>query len=180
MEPAVPSPGRSRRAVEPSSGGDPFLDEPLEPITRWYSALKQQAGINDDEAIRRARETYRLATTPLQRAPRDLIQWSESWEHAILDTQRKGVFEALNTKCWVSDFLNTVKPILSHWVTSYKLLKATQLTLSYQEVAGDFREEVRQAPKAKRQLLVAHPPKLKNLRLYKHFLSYLHKSNTIK
>ena len=29
-------------------------------------------------------------------------------------------------------------------------------------------------------LLFAHPPKLKNLRLYKHFLSYLHKSNTIK
>ena len=47
------------------------------------------------------------------------------------------------------DFMDAVKLILGHWVTSYKLLKASQLTLSYQEVANDFRKEVRQARKAK-------------------------------
>jgi hypothetical protein len=40
-----------------------------------------------------------------------------------------------------------VKPIYGPWVTSYKLFKVTQLTLSYREVASDFREEVRQARK---------------------------------
>jgi len=123
--------------------------DPLHSITQWYTALKQQAGISDDEAVRRARDTYRLAITPLQRTPKDLIQWSESWEHAISAAQRKGVAEALTTKTWLFDFMDAVKPILGHWVTSYKLLKASQLTLSYQEVANDFREEVRQARKAK-------------------------------
>jgi hypothetical protein len=41
-----------------------------------------------------------------------------------------------------------VKPIYGPWVTSYILFKATQLTLTYREVASDFREEVRQARKA--------------------------------
>jgi len=40
-----------------------------------------------------------------------------------------------------------VKLILGPWVTSYKLLKVSQLTPSYREVANDFREEVRQARK---------------------------------
>ena len=38
--------------------------------------------------------------------------------------QRKGVPEALNVKSWLYDFLDAVKLIFSHWVTSYKLLKA--------------------------------------------------------
>jgi len=40
-----------------------------------------------------------------------------------------------------------VKLIYSPYVTFYKLLKlsATKLTLSYREVANDFREEVKQA-----------------------------------
>jgi len=44
-----------------------------------------------------------------------------------------------------------VKPILGHWVTSYKLLKAitAQLTLNYRAVANDFREEVWQLTKAR-------------------------------
>lgn len=63
--------------------------------------------------------------------------------------QRKEVPEALTTKTWLSDFLDAVKPIYGSWVTSYKFFKATQLTLSYREVANDFREEVRQARKAK-------------------------------
>jgi hypothetical protein len=48
--------------------------DPLQPITQWYSALKQQAGISDDEAVYHAREVYRLAIKPLQQAPRDLIK----------------------------------------------------------------------------------------------------------
>ena len=41
---------------------------------------------------------------------------------------------------------------MDHWVTAYKLVKeekATQLTLTYREVANDFREEVRQSTKAR-------------------------------
>ncbi|KAK4170956.1 hypothetical protein QBC36DRAFT_108658 [Triangularia setosa] len=123
--------------------------DPIEPVTKWYSALKAQAGVSDDEALRNAREAYRLATKPLLRAPRDLINWSESWEQAIATAQRKGVPEALHTKTWLYDFLDAVKPVLGHWVTSYKLSKASQLTLTYRMVANDFREEVRQSTKAR-------------------------------
>jgi len=62
--------------------------------------------------------------------------------------QRKGVPKALTTKTWLYDFLDAVKPILGHWVTSYKLAKP-QLTLNYRAVANDFREEVRQLTKAR-------------------------------
>lgn len=123
--------------------------DPIQPITQWYQALKTQAGISDDEALHNAREAYRLATKPLLRAPKDLIKWSESWEQAIATARRKGVPEALNTKTWLYDFLDAVKPILSHWVTSYKLSKSAQLTLTYRAVANDFREEVRQLTKAR-------------------------------
>ncbi|KAK4171165.1 hypothetical protein QBC36DRAFT_382769, partial [Triangularia setosa] len=115
--------------------------DPIEPITQWYSSLKAQAGVSDEEAQRTAREAYRLATKPLLRAPRDLIKWSESWEQAIATAQRKGVPEALHTNTWLEDFLDAVKPVLGHWVTSYKLSKALQLTLTYRTVANDFREE---------------------------------------
>jgi hypothetical protein len=65
--------------------------------------------------------------------------------------QRKGVPKALTTKTWFYDFLDAVKPILSNWVTSYKLSisKSAQLTLNYRAVANDFREEVRQSTKAR-------------------------------
>jgi len=63
--------------------------------------------------------------------------------------QRKGVPEALNAKSWLYDFLDAVKPILGHWVTSYKLLKTAELTQNYRAVANDFREEVRQSTKAR-------------------------------
>lgn len=52
--------------------------DPIQSITHWYTALKTQAGISDDEAHYNAREAYRFAITPLHRAPRDLIKWSES------------------------------------------------------------------------------------------------------
>ncbi|KAK0631526.1 hypothetical protein B0T14DRAFT_597161 [Immersiella caudata] len=123
--------------------------DPSQPISHWYKALTLQAGISDDEALHNAREAYRVAIKPLLRAPKDLIKWSESWEQAIAMAQRKGVPEALTTKTWFSDFLDAVKPILSHWVTSYKLIKSAQLTLNYRAVANDFREEVRQSTKAR-------------------------------
>ncbi|KAK4207967.1 hypothetical protein QBC37DRAFT_85266 [Rhypophila decipiens] len=125
--------------------------DPIQPITHWYKVLKTQAGISDDEALHNAREAYRLATKPLLRAPKDLIKWSESWEQAIAMAQRKGVPEALTTKTWLYDFLDAVKPVLGHWVTSYKLSipKSAQLTLNYRAVANDFREEVRQSTKAR-------------------------------
>ena len=117
--------------------------DPTNSITQWYSALKSQTGISNDEAFRNAREAYQLATKPLLRAPKDLIKWSESWEQAMATAQRKGVPEALNAKSWLYDFLDAVKPILGHWVTSYKLLKTVELTQNYRAVANDFRKEVR-------------------------------------
>lgn len=124
--------------------------DPIQPITHWYKALKLQVGISDDEALHNAREAYRLATKPLLHAPKDLIKWSDAWEQAMATAQRRGVPEALTTKTWLSDFLDAVKPILGHWVTSYKLSpKSAQLTLNYRAVANDFREEVRQSTKAR-------------------------------
>jgi len=123
--------------------------DPLHLITQWHTALKSQVGISDDEAYRNAREAYQLAVKPLFRAPKDLIKWSEAWEQAMAIAQRKRVPEALNTKSWFYDFLNAVKPILGNWVTSYKLIKEVQLTLTYRTVANDFREEVRQLTKAR-------------------------------
>jgi hypothetical protein len=72
--------------------------DPIQPITHWYKALKLQAGISDDEALRKAREAYRQATRPLLRAPKDLIKWSEAWEQAMATARRKGVPEALTIK----------------------------------------------------------------------------------
>ncbi|KAK4203867.1 hypothetical protein QBC40DRAFT_12872 [Triangularia verruculosa] len=43
--------------------------DPIKPVTQWYSALKTQAGVSDEEVLRNARETYRLATKPLLRPP---------------------------------------------------------------------------------------------------------------
>ncbi|KAK0713453.1 hypothetical protein B0T26DRAFT_651675 [Lasiosphaeria miniovina] len=123
--------------------------DPTKPIPHWYTALKTQVGISDDEALYNAREAYRVATKPLLRAPKDLIKWSESWEQAIAMAQRKGVPEALSTKTWLFDFLDAVKPTLGHWVTSYKLAKSAELTLNYRAVANDFRKEVRQSTKAR-------------------------------
>ena len=123
--------------------------DPLHSITQWYSALTSQVGVSEDEAFRNAREAYRLAVKPLLRAPKDLIKWSEAWEQAMATAQRKRVPEALNTKSWFYDFLDAVKPILGNWVTSYKLTKEAQLTLTYRAVANDFREEVRQSTKAR-------------------------------
>jgi len=123
--------------------------DPTQPISHWYTALKTQAGISNKMALHNAREAYRLAVQPLHRAPKDLIKWSESWEQAVATAQRKGVPEALTTETWLYDFLDAVKPILGHWVTSYKLSKSAQLTLDYRAVANDFREEVRQSTKAR-------------------------------
>ena len=98
--------------------------DPIQPIGQWYEALKTQAGISNDEAIYRAREAYRQAIKPLQRAPRDPIKWSESWEQAIATAQRKGVSEAQDRRSWLSDFLDAVKPIYGPWVIYYKFFKA--------------------------------------------------------
>ena len=57
--------------------------DPLHSITQWYSALKSQVGVSEDEAFRNAREGYRLAVKLLFRAPKDLIKWSEAWEQAM-------------------------------------------------------------------------------------------------
>jgi len=123
--------------------------DPTKSIGDWYKALQTQAGISDDEALHKAREAYRLATKPLLKAPKDLIKWSESWEQAMATAQRHRVPDALTAKSWLVDFLDAVKPILGHWVTSYKLSNSAQLTLDYRAVANDFREEVRQSTKAR-------------------------------
>jgi hypothetical protein len=126
--------------------------DPTKPVSEWYSALKIQNGVSDQKALQNAREVYRLAIKPITRASKDLIKWSESWEQALALAQRKGVPEALSMNTWFTDFLDAVKPVLSNWVTVYKIAnqaQAEQLTLTYRKVANDFREEVRQEMKAR-------------------------------
>lgn len=126
--------------------------KPTNSIQDWYTALKTQAGTSDDDTIDDAREAYQLAVKPLHRVPKDLIKWSEQWEHAVSTAQDKGVGEALRIKSWFTDFINAVQPIMGSWITSYEMLQRPsikQLTLTYREVAHDFRKEVRRQTKAR-------------------------------
>ncbi|KAK0734713.1 hypothetical protein B0T26DRAFT_633254 [Lasiosphaeria miniovina] len=126
--------------------------KPTKSILDWYNALQTQAGISDDEAIEDAREAYQLAIKPLTRLPKDLIKWSEQWENALSTAQDKGVPEATRLRSWFNDFIKAVQPILGNWVTAYELVQQTkikQLTLTYREVAHDFRKEARRLANAR-------------------------------
>jgi hypothetical protein len=124
--------------------------DPLQSITQWYTALKEQAGISDDDALYNARQAYRQAIQPLERNQKDLLYWVRQWEEAISEAQRKKVPEALTTSTWFSDFLDAVRPAFHYWTLPYEFTKrqeVEQLTLNYLTVANDFRKEVRQARK---------------------------------
>jgi len=121
---------------------------PTESIKEWYKNLVQQAGATDMKQRQTAREIYKAAVKPLNKSPKDILKWLETWEEAISNAHQKGVPETMHSVEWVTDFLNVMRPYMEQWVVTYKLIKKRDIedgTLSYRELANDFREEVRSA-----------------------------------
>ena len=124
---------------------------PEDSIIQWYTSLKAQIAVSDQQSQLEAREAYRLAIKPPTKS-KDLIKWSEKWEQAVVTGQRKKVRETEDILSWFTDFTDVVKPIMDYWLTAYLLAKeplVQQLTLTYQEVVIDFRKEVRKSIKAR-------------------------------
>lgn len=93
-----------------------------------------------------AREVYEAATRPLIRPPKDFLAWLDTWEDAISNAQQKDVPDTKHPVEWVADFLNVVRPFREQWAVTYKMFKRQDIedgTLTYRELANDFREEVR-------------------------------------
>lgn len=50
---------------------------------------------------------------------------------------------------WVADFLTAIRPLKEHWARTYKMIRQQEIengTLTYRELARDFREEVASTP----------------------------------
>ena len=117
----------------------------------------EQVGVSEAKQRQDAREKYRSALKPLNKAPRDILAWLSNWERAIGFAKEKKVAEAQQSADWFADFAIAVKPFMEQWVTVYRIVKREQIekgTLSYRTVANDFREEVRSAPSNEKRRVV--------------------------
>jgi hypothetical protein len=122
---------------------------PDDSLRTWYKNLEKQVGISTGKQREKAREAYKEAVRPLSRLPKDLSTWLEQWERAINKAQQKEVPEAKDATAWTADFFTVMKPFYAQWVITYKMTRRHEIesgTLTFRELANDFRDEVKTAP----------------------------------
>src|SRR5437762_759930 len=93
-----------------------------------------------------AREAYKKAVKPLANVPKDFPAWITAWEQAIAAGQKKIVAATLQSSDWFEDFTDAVSPVMESWVLAYSITKSEEIdddTLSYRQVANDFRKAIR-------------------------------------
>ena len=118
--------------------------EATETLSKWYSNLKDQVGINDIRSQIAAREQYMEALKPLTKS-KDWSKWLSNWEKAMSLAQKKKVPEAMSTSAWVMDFFVAIRPVAEHWTTLYRITQKQQIEkglMTFRVIANDFREEM--------------------------------------
>jgi len=78
--------------------------KPDKPLHEWYDALKERAGTDNLEDLRRALERYNTAIKLLIRKPKDGLAWLSSWDTAIGEAQEGKVQGTENSQMWWLQF----------------------------------------------------------------------------
>jgi hypothetical protein len=126
---------------------------PTATLRSWYRRLKENVGTTNRQTKAQAREAYKKAVKPLASVPKDFPAWITAWEQAIAAGQEKKVAATLQCSDWFEDFTDAVSPVMESWVLAYSITKSQEIdddTLSYRQVANDFRKAVRSKRPGKR------------------------------
>ena len=79
--------------------------EPEQPITAWFSKLKQQAGLSDRQEKAMIRDQYLEAIKPPTKALKDPETWVTKWEATLALAKAKQVEGAQQATSWLPDLL---------------------------------------------------------------------------
>jgi hypothetical protein len=122
-------------------------------LHEWYASLKERAGTDDLEDLRRALECYNNAIKPLSRKPKDMATWLSSWETAIGEAQEAKVPGTDNSQMWWLQFEATIRNAgYDSWCEAYaisnqELINTNKMTVH--KLVKDFRERLRKTNDSK-------------------------------
>lgn len=123
--------------------------EPTESLHDWYSKIKEYTGLTKNQLARMARKQYRTATEILTEMPENVEMWLQSWERAMANAETHQLFESQSPSVWAVDFFDAVQQVFPDWTRIARYTYRQKIdddTLRYQELASDFRRELRTYP----------------------------------
>lgn len=123
--------------------------QPTESIRDWYSKLKQYTSLGQDELEIKARDNYRTATRTITQMPQDIEAWLLEWEKAMSNGEARQLYETQSANIWARDFFKAVNRVFPEWSRTAARIYRTKIldgTLTYRELARDFRLEIETLP----------------------------------
>jgi hypothetical protein len=116
-------------------------------LHQWYDALKERAGTDNLEDLRRALERYNTAIRVLIRKPKDALSWLSSWETAIGEAQEAKVPGTENSQMWWLQFEAAIRGAgYESWCEAYAISNQALIDnnrLTVHKLVKDFRERIR-------------------------------------
>jgi hypothetical protein len=115
-------------------------------IRAAYLNLETQVGGNKADIKKDLKAEYRRLIKPWTRAPKDIEKWIFEWEDVMQKGERYKLSFTSDSTEWATDFLNTIRPIFSLWVSSYEISNESAIDagdLSFRSLSGAFRRTVK-------------------------------------
>jgi hypothetical protein len=118
--------------------------EPTDPLSKWYTNLKEAVGVTSYIEKKEATRLYQEATKS-PKGMKDFDNWIDNWEQGMNMAQRKKVAATLSPSDWFNDLMKALAGILPNWSESYAIHKGDEVeneTLTFRTVANDLRKVV--------------------------------------
>ena len=88
-----------------------------------------------------AQERYRNYLKLAVKSGKKFEEWIQDWKEVIAEGICYKVLEAISGQTWIRDLLNTVLPVMTTWVITFKQIRQEEITvgsLSHHEVAVEL------------------------------------------
>ncbi len=109
-------------------------------INKWYVNLKMTAEISSYQEMKNIREWYNKVIHSLTKI-KNYEKWITKWELIIQHAQKQDIEATLNSVKWIQDFFNTIRHLISEWVSFYQIISRKQIDnniLIFHKVVNEF------------------------------------------
>jgi hypothetical protein len=116
-------------------------------LKQWYKKVKEHVAIDDYRVKELALQKYATAIKPLTNL-KHAEKWLTTWEQAMDTATKNKMPIASEPVQWLSEFRQAVKGVMPIWAENARMNltpKARDNSISYRQLAGDFRDAIASA-----------------------------------